>query len=290
MDKQPPSHRLQIWTLASQKAFDAKGPQPAPKPAAAKPAARPEPKPSAAYERLGRSNLLYTDLGGRPAGNSAVEDAEMLTSLYDHRLPIDIELPGRCTMPNGRSATCKTRKISSESVDLVYDLQTAGYPIRYPEEIPAGSTVHLDLDQIGNFHGVVTSQTAEGFQLAVDVECKGMLISKLAQVAAAIRNTTFEEVPLEVKRSVVRIEPTVRTCSYTDHMGAVRKGKIINVSPLDALIKAAIVPPIGTHIVFGGPQARVAEVTRTFEIGFAVQFAAPIPEEEFSPAIKFLDE
>lgn len=288
MDKDQSSHRLQIWTLASQKALDAKTAAAPAKPA--KPAAQPskQERPGT-YERLGRGNLLYTDLGGRPR-NASIEDAEMLTSLYDHRLPIDIELPGRCTMPNGRSTTCKTRKISSESVDLVYDLQTAGYPIRYPEEIPAGSTVHLDLDQIGNFHGVVTSQSSEGFQLAVDVECKGMLISKLAQVAAAIRNTTFEEAPLEVKRSVIRIEPDVRSCSYTDHMGMVRKGKIINVSPLDALIKAPIIPPVATHIVFGGPQSRVAEVTRTFEIGFAVQFCAPIPEEEFSPAIKFLDE
>lgn len=283
MDKQP-SHRFQIWSLANAKVADAK------------PATPPRPTPpgqdksAAVYEKLGRSSLLYSDLGGGRPRNHSIEDAEMLTSLYDHRLPIDVELPGRCTMPNGRSTTCKTRKISSESVDLVYDLQTAGYPIRYPEEIPAGSTIHLDLEQIGNFHGVVTSQSSEGFQLVVDVECKGMLITKLAQVAAAIRNTNFQEAPLEVKRNVVRIEPNVKSCSYTDHMGMMRKGKIINVSPLDALIKAAIIPPIGTHIVFGGPHARVAEVMRTFEIGFAVQFCAPIPEEEFSPNIKFLDE
>jgi len=282
MDKQP-SHRFQIWSLAN------------PKPAEAKPgvSARPTPaapdKTATLYEKLGRSSLLYSDLGGRQRAHS-IEEAAMLTSLYDHRLPIDVELPGRCTMPNGRSTTCKTKKISSESVDLVYDLQTAGYPIRYPEEIPAGSTIHLDLEQIGNFHGVLTSQNFEGFRVAVDVECKGMLISKLAQVAAAIRNTNFVEPPHEVKRNVVRIEPNVKSCNYTDNMGMMRKGKIINVSPLDALIKAAIIPPIGTHIVFGGPQARVAEVTRTFEIGFSVQFSAPIPEHEFSPNIKFLDE
>ncbi len=286
MDKQP-SHRLQIWTLAKEKPAEQKKPATAP----ATPARQDKQERPARYERLGRSDLLYNDLSGpavRPV--ASLEDAAMLTSLYDHRLPIDVELPGRCTMPNGRSTTCKTRKISSDSVDLVYDLQTAGYPIRYPEEIPPGSTVHLDLDQIGNFHGVVTSQSADGFQLAVDVDCKGMLITKLAQMANAIRNTTFEEAPLEARRNVARIEPNVKTCSYTDHMGQVRKGKIINVSPFDALIKAATVPPVATHIVFGGKPARVAEVTRTFEIGFAVQFSAPIPEEEFSPAITFLDE
>jgi hypothetical protein len=279
MDKNP-SHRLQIWALAEERAGLSKKP-------GTGPAGRDK---TARYERLGRNELLYAELGAHIHPAASLNDAAMLTSLYDHRLPIDVELPGRCTMPNGRSTTCKTKTISSESVDLVYDLQTAGYPIKYPEEIPAGSTVHLDLEQIGNFHGKVTSQNSEGFQLAVDVDCKGMLITKLAQVAAAIRNTDFSEAPLAARQNVNRIEPNIKMCNYTDHMGQVRKGKIINVSPFDALIKAAIIPPTATHIVFGGKQARVAEVTRTFEIGFAVQFCAPIPEEEFSVSIKFLDE
>ncbi|MGB8278488.1 MAG: hypothetical protein WCF20_11245 [Methylovirgula sp.] len=299
MDKQP-SHRLHIWALAEQSPAEQKKPaqkipaqvpaQKIPPQVPAAPARQEKQERPARYERLRRSELLYTNLGGQARSLTAPDDVTMLTSLYDHRLPIDVELPGRATMPNGRSTTCKTRTISSESVDLVYDLQTAGYPIRHPEEIPAGSTVHLDLDQIGNFHGIVTSQNSEGFQLAVDVDCKGMLITKLARVAAAVRNASFDEAPLTARRSVTRIEPTVKNCNYTDHMGLMRKGKIINLSPSDALIKAAIIPPIATHIVFGGQQARVAEVTRTFEIGFAVQFCAPIPEEEFSAAIKFLDE
>jgi hypothetical protein len=281
MDKHP-SHRLQIWDLANHKLADPK------KPVAP---ARPEkPDRPTRFERLARPDLLHNDLSASGRPSASIEDAATLTSLYDHRLPIDVELPGRATMPNGRSTTCKTKKISSESVDLVYDLQTTGYPLKAPEEIPAGSTVHLDLEQIGNFHGVVTSQNAEGFQLAVDVDCKGMLISKLAQVAAAIRNTTFEEAPLEAKRNVTRIEPTIKNCSYTDNMGMMRKGKIINISPYDALVKATVIPQISTFIIFGGPHARLAEVTRTFEIGFAVQFCAPIPDEDFSVAIKLLDE
>lgn len=267
MDK-PSSHRFQMWDLSKDGLKD--------------------PRDSVGlYERLGRSDLLYHDLGGQRTAN---RDDVSLNTLFDHRLPIDIELPARCMMPSGRSTTCKTRKISSESVDLVYDLQTAGYPIRYPEEIPIGSTIHLDVDHIGNFHGAVTSQSTEGFQLSVDVACKGMLITKLARVAAAIRRTTFEEPPASARKAVTRIEPHVKNCTYTDDTGQVRKGKIINISVCDALIKAAVVPPIGTHIVFAGRHSRVAEVMRTFEIGFAVQFAAPIPDAEFSPSIKFLDE
>jgi hypothetical protein len=266
MDK-PPSHRFQMWDLSKDGSKDARN-------------------SAGRYERPARSELLHHDLGG----HRTVSDAVTLNSLYDHRLPIDVELPARCMMPSGRSTTCKTRKISSESVDLVYDLQTAGYPIRYPEEIPIGSTIHLDVDRIGNFHGAVTSQNTEGFQLSVDMACKGMLITKLTQVAAAIRRTTFEEPPATARKNVTRIEPLIKNCSYTDDMGQARKGKIINISVYDALIKAAVVPPVGAHIVFAGRHSRIAEVMRTFEIGFAVQFATPIPDVEFSPAIKFLDE
>ena len=279
MDK-PPPHRLNIWALA--------GGEPAER---QKPSAPPPPAlPVVARHRPSRNELLYADLGAPPRSSAKIDEPSMLTSLYDHRLPIEIELPGRATMPNGRSTTCKTKRISSESVELVYDLQTAGFPIRLPEEIPSGSTVHLDVQRIGNFHGVVTSQSSEGFQLAVDVECKGMLITKLAQVAAAIRNTTFDETPLNARRNITRVEPTFKACSFTDDTGHVRKGKIINISPFDALIKAPFIPPISTHIVFGGRQSRVAEVIRTFEIGFAVQFCEPIPENEFSAAMKFIDE
>jgi hypothetical protein len=284
---EPPSHRLNIWTLADKTPAVQKKPAPG----QVVPTRREAQERVPLHERLRRREPLFFDeFSGPKRASSVLDEAATHNIAYDHRLPIDIELPGRATMPNGRSTTCKTTRISSESVDLVYDLQTASYPLRSPEQIPAGSTVHLDLDQIGNFHGQLTSQNSEGFQLAIDVNCKGMLITKLAHVAAAIRNASFEEAPSAAKRSVTRIEPDVKSCTYTDHTGQVRKGKIINVSPYDALIKAPIIPPIATLIVFAGKAARVAEVTRTFEIGFAVQFSASIPEAEFSAAITFFDD
>ena len=69
-----------------------------------------------------------------------------------------------------------------------------------------------------------------------------------------------------------------------------RRAKIINISRIEALIKAAPIPPIASHIVFGGIEPRMAEVIRTFEIGFAVQFCTPIPEAQFSASIKLVNE
>ncbi|MHB8886756.1 MAG: hypothetical protein ACYC5H_17065 [Methylovirgula sp.] len=289
MNRQPP-HRFSIWNLAEPGQNERKPPKAGPAtPAAGAASAAVRPATRAPADRFARQELLYADLSSPSRARTGLDDSAMLNTLYDHRLPIDIELPGRCLMPNGRSTTCKTRKISSESVELIYDVQTAGYPIRPPEEIPAGSTIHLDLDQIGNVHGVLTAQNSEGFRLAVDVNCKGMLITKLAQMAAARRGGNYDMPGPAVPASVTRIEPNLKACSFTDNTGTLRKGKIINISQIDALIKAPIIPAVGTQIVFGGPQHYEAEVTRSFEIGFAVKFCAPIPAEEFSSAIKFLD-
>lgn len=285
MDKQPP--RLHIWDLHR----DAAAKEPATpagqklRPGALRGEVR---QPLSWADRPARNNLLRPNFSTSTLNFPAFEDA-MLTASHDHRLPIDIELAGRCTLPNGRSTTCKTTRISSESVHLVYDLKTASYPLRGRDELPVGSTVYLDLDQLGNFHGSVTAQNMDGFQLAVGVDCKGMLIPKLARIAAAIAKNVDESTAIE-KSVIVRIEPIVRACSYRDESGVVQKGKIINISHIDALIKAPVIPPIASHIVFGGIEPYAAEVTRTFEIGFAVQFRPPIPETRFSASIKLLDE
>lgn len=289
MNRRSP-HRFNIWSLSGWPDIERKAPAAAAITIAPKSDSVARPDPHAAADRFARQELRYADRSNPARPRAGFDDREMLTSHYDHRLPIDIELPGRCMMPNGRSSTCKTRKISSESVDLVYDLKTAGYPIRPPEEIPAGSTIHLDLDRIGNLHGLLTAQNLAGFELAVDVNCKGMLISKLAHMRTPIRNRGGDTSAVATRTSITRIEPDLKTCSFTDSTGTLLKGKIINLSHIDALIKAPIIPPVGTHIVFSGPQRYMAEVTRSFEIGFAVKFRTAIPAEKFSAAIKFLDE
>lgn len=220
----------------------------------------------------------------------SVEPDEKETSLYHFGLPLEIELPGLATLSNGRSTACKTKKISSESVNFIYDLSVAGYRFRLPDDMPAGSPMHLDLERIGEFDGNLTLHNAEGFQIAVGSDYKTILSNRLAVLAATIRTVSFDDGSGVGKASVVRIEPDNKGCRFTDQTGVVRKGTVINVSQIDALIKAAVVPPIGSHIVFGGPQPYVAEVTRVFEIGFAVKFLPPIPDSDFSTAIRFLND
>ncbi len=145
----------------------------------------------------------HEGFGGPARSLTEIDDAA--TSLYHYGLPIEIALPGLCTLPNGRSTACKTTKISSQSVDFIYDVGIGGYRFKIPDEMPAGSPMHLDLDRIGEFHGALTSQNSEGFKIAVDGDCKDMLSNRLALLAAAIRSAGLDDDSVVAKPSVARL-------------------------------------------------------------------------------------
>ena len=276
----PFTRRYQIWTLAPQGETTLENSQLVP--------SRWNRGDEAKKRHAGidRPDLLYAD-SGLARSRAEIEDAA--ASLYRYGLPIEIELPGFCTMPNGRSSVCRTRKISSDSADFLYGTGLGDDRFRLFEEMAGGSIIRLDLEQIGKFRGALTAQNPSGFQIAVDVYFKDMLSTKLGRLAAAMRSAGCDASCVPAKPKIVRIEPDTKSCSFVDHIGTLRKGTLINVSQIDALIKTAVIPPVGARIIFGGPGRHVAEVTRGFEIGFAVNFCPPIPAAEFSAAIKFLD-
>lgn len=232
---------------------------------------------------------------GRPASEKPesgparqVEDLVALMALYDYRPLIQTELRGSFTLPNGGSTNCRTTTISSEEVHLVYDEQTANSAAKRSDEIRMGSAVHLDLDRIGAFHGVVAAKKSEGFQVTVDDKCKGLVRNKLAFMAA--EHAVSLENDFTAEKSEIRIEPNIKCCSFLDHTGTLRQGTIVNLSQVDALIRSRIVPPVKSRIVLRGPRRHLADVMRAFEMGFVVKFCAVIRSEEFSAAIKFSDE
>ena len=276
MSKLPP-RRYQIWTYAPKSPASWEG---------LEFGRRDLPERSKARDSAQRADL-YGDIGKPRRALTQGDDSAV--SLYHYGLPIEIELPGLCILPNGRTGACKTKKISSERVDLIYDGGIGTYRFKLPGEMPLGSPISMDLDRIGEFRGALTTQSPDGFQLAVDAECKDMMSNRLALLAAAIRNAGLDDSMAAKPSGVTRLEPETKNCRFTDHVGIVRKGTIINVSQVDALIKAPIVPPVTAHIVFAGPYHYVAEVTRVFEIGFAVNFCPPIPADQFSAAIRLTD-
>lgn len=207
--------------------------------------------------------------------------------LYSYGLPVETALSGVCTLPGGRSTKVATRKISTESVDLVYEDSPFHLRSRPHDKIKIGSPVQLDIEEIGAVGGVMASQKNNGFQVAVDSSHRTMLSGKLAAIAA--KNGIMPKASFAAGPSVTRIEPKNKKCKFEDHHGELRNGTIVNLSQSDALIRASIIPPIPAIIVFRGPRRYAAEVTSTFEIGFVVHFCSPIPDIEFSPDMIFSD-
>jgi hypothetical protein len=202
---------------------------------------------------------------------------------------MEIVVESKCTLPDGQSATCETRRISSESVAFVYNAPPSDSPAKPRPALSVGSAVSLDLDTVGSFGGVLTSQNKDGFEVAVNRDSRGMLGTKLAHIA--VKRGIGVDATSAVKTGVPRIEPDNKNCSFTDHTGTLRQGKIVNLSQFDALIRASatIIPPMGSRIVLRGPQWHGADVISTFEIGFIVKFSLPIPIDQFTVALKFSD-
>jgi hypothetical protein len=189
--------------------------------------------------------------------------------IYGYGLPIALALDGVCTLPGGTSAQCQTTKISSDSVNVVYAPSPPGAPKPVREAMPKGAAVNLKLDEVGAFRGTLTSQHNDGFEVAVDSAYQTVLGAKLSHIAA--------------KRGIAP------SPLHLDQTGTLRKGLIVNLSQVDMLLRASIIPPMGAQIVFRGARRYAAEVTSIFKIGFMVKFCNQLPVQEFTTAIKFSD-
>jgi hypothetical protein len=206
--------------------------------------------------------------------------------IYGYGLPIALALDGVCTLPGGTSAQCQTTKISSDSVNVVYAPSPPGAPKPVREAMPKGAAVNLKLDEVGAFRGTLTSQHNDGFEVAVDSAYQTVLGAKLSHIAAkrGIAPSPLPSIPIET-----RIEPSSKDCWFLDQTGTLRKGLIVNLSQVDMLLRASIIPPMGAQIVFRGARRYAAEVTSIFKIGFMVKFCNQLPVQEFTTAIKFSD-
>jgi hypothetical protein len=233
--------------------------------------------------------------GSRPGGPAAASsstktskltDLETLLLLYNYGRPMEITSASKCILPDGQTAACETRTVSSDSVDFVYSASD-GSPDAPRPKLRLGSPVSLDVKEVGAFGGVLTSQNEEGFQVAVDKKSQSLVGTRLAHIAVE-RGIGIDSTNT-IKAGAARLEPKNKNCSFTDHAGVLRKGTIVNLSQFDALIRAAaaIIPPVGSRIVLRGPEWHGAYVINSFEIGFMVKFCVPIPDERFSPAIAF---
>jgi len=218
---------------------------------------------------------------------SKLTDLETLMLLYSYGRPMELAVEGTFMTPNGQSGPCKTKKVSSERVEFAYPERASYSPATLQAKPAIGSRVSLDVEGLGTFGGVLTSENEDGFEVAVNKENRSSVSTKLAHIAA--KRGSGVETAYVVKPNAVRIEPVHKDCSFTDHTGTLKKGFVVNLSQFDALIRTspANIPPLGTRIVIRGPEWHGAEVAIVFEIGFIAKFCLPIPADRFSTELRF---
>jgi hypothetical protein len=206
-----------------------------------------------------------------------VDELVAMMALYDYRPLIDVQLPGTFGRPNGPTLDCRTTTVGVDTVDLVYEPkigQSAELAQKQSQDLSEGTDVQIYLEKIGEVGGVVTAKKPQGLQVTVDSRYRPAMQDKLAYMAAehaiAVNHGAAAQSP------ITKIEPSIKKCSFLDHTGTLRDGTIVSISSLDALIRSRVIPPLKSRIVLRRTRQHPAEVTRTFEIAFAVKFFTPL--------------
>jgi hypothetical protein len=229
-----------------------------------------------------------------PLAETALSEEELLEPYVKalREAPQAIELDGLCELPNGLDRSCRTKSIGPQAIDIVYqDAMDAGDKRQSPKAGFVSGTVQFDLDQVGKFQGVLTTQTPDGFQVAVDPKFSGLLLTKLARYMARGITGHHDHRAGQGNRSASeRIVPANSFCTYRDRNGILNKGTLVNISRLDALVKTRSLPELNSLITFSGRRQRRAHVIRCLESGFAALFVDPLVEQEFSAEIVLADE
>lgn len=227
--------------------------------------------------------------GDRSAGEIARVDAFSAKLLSDGAQ--EIELDGFCELPNGVDRSCRTMSIGPQAVDIVYqDILESGDKRATAQGNFLNETVHLDLDHVGKFHGIMTAHNADGFHVAVDPNFSGLLLTKLARYMAHAPQAQATPRRTAASLPVKRIVPKNTFCTYRDQSGILHKGSIVSISPLDAMVKSRVLPDLNAMVTFCGSRPRKAHVIRRLDSGFGALFVDPLGDQEFSADLRLTDE
>ena len=208
------------------------------------------------------------------------QTAAAFASSYDVWVPLDLQVVGTCDLPEMDRLECKSKSISPAAATFTYDPGKANASARPIERDITGLKAQFHLEQIGSVDGLVTSHDAAEFSVAIDETHREPLRRRLSRIAKDA-DIPFNDTP--TKLSVKRIEPETKNCIFSDGAGTKRKGKIVNLSPIDILIRTAIIPARDSKIIFSGRPHRLAKVIRSFETGFAASFYVPISGYDSPP-------
>jgi hypothetical protein len=190
---------------------------------------------------------------------------EQLAPSEADQVRVTTRLGGRGLLDDGTEFDCQTSDISASDISFVASIRPS-----------VGQRVVVYLEVVGGLEGHVAQATPNGFR--VRFKATAHKREKLARQLAWLMNR--ETLGVEDLRLNERIVP--RHLSYGLQVGDRAECDVIilDVSRTGAALRASVKPPIGARVIIGSTRA---QVVRTFEDGFAISFARPIPIESFGP-------
>lgn len=194
-----------------------------------------------------------------------IAQKEQLASSADGRRHTRVVaiLNGRGMLADGTEFDCKTENVSAGGMSILAPVRPA-----------IGQRVVVYLELIGGLEGQVERLTPTGFAMTFNATVRKR--DKIAdQLTWLINRHMLGE---EGSRQHERIKP--KHLDYRLQVGnrAECDVRIIDVSRTGAALEAPMEPPIGARVVIGSTRGTVV---RTFQKGFAIEFARPIAMEDF---------
>ncbi|WP_354061401.1 PilZ domain-containing protein [Devosia sp. 2618] len=157
---------------------------------------------------------------------------------------------------------CRLRSISPSS-----------FAVAAPVIGAVGEMVSASFEPFGSVRGRISRLMSDGF--VVDIECDHLQQAALAQrvdsywhkpwLGLAERRAEQRYMPAEPRSVIILDDGTPLPCL------------VVDFSAIGASVSAAVQPKVGDHVTVGHVSA---SVVRIFDVGFAVAFNTPQPEDE----------
>jgi hypothetical protein len=163
---------------------------------------------------------------------------------------------------------CRTVDFSSNGVSLAL-------PVRGKQ----GERVIVYLDYIGRIEGTIIRDTPLGFALALIYPR-----NKREKIADQLTYLLNREHLGKADRRHERIVPNLRHAILRLGDGREHVVKLIDISVSGAAMATQLRLPIGKQVHLGTLKG---SIIRHFETGMAIEFATPIPIEQFNENIRF---
>lgn len=181
---------------------------------------------------------------------------------------VKVVLMGRFMLQNQREYPCQT-----------IDISPGGVAVRAPVLGRVGERIVLYLEQIGRIEGQISRLLDDGF--AVSCSATRHKQEKLANQLTWLANRDILGLPEDRRHE--RVVPRNTRSLLRIEDGREYIVRLIDVSRSGAAVATTLSPPLGSSVVIGKTEARVA---RHFKGGIGVEFKSPLDQPDLDDSIE----